>query len=261
MNILVVNDDGIYAEGIERLAAALSETFDVYVCAPHEQRSASGHGITIASPVEYEFAEFPKVRQAISLKGTPADCVKIGLEIYKGLGVTIDKVFSGINHGANLGTDTLYSGTVSAALEGAMCGLPSAAFSINARKPKQFDTALELAHRIAGLDYSRIDPRMTLNVNIPDLEKENIKGVKVTRLGIREYNEWYEKVSLESGNVGYRYSGYPVFYEGLTCDENDIGADQEGYVSVTPLHFDLTGYDLMGKLKEVIEPPESESNR
>jgi 5'-nucleotidase len=249
MNILVANDDGIQAEGIRNLVDALREVADVYVCAPHVQRSGSGHAITIERTVTAEAVPFHGARKAIRLEGTPADCVKMGLQIYNDEGIVIDKVFSGINHGANMGTDTLYSGTVSAALEGSLCGLPSVAVSIDARNPVQYDTARELAIRAAQLDFSAIDAKMMLNINIPNLPKDKIRGVKVTNLGLREYNEWYEKITESDGTVGYRYSGYPVFYEGLGKDVNDVGAAQAGYATITPLHFDLTSYDLIDKLR------------
>jgi 5'-nucleotidase len=252
VNILVVNDDGIFAEGILQLTAALSEAADIYVCAPHTQRSACGHGITIGHVVEYEFVDFPNAKRAISLEGTPADCVKIGLELYKDLGICVDRVFSGINHGANLGTDTLYSGTTNAAIEGAMCGLPSAAFSINAHEPVQYETAGELARMLADFDYGILGDGITLNVNIPNLPKDGIKGVKVTSLGTREYHEWYEQVLTNKGNPGYRYSGSPVFFEGLEPGANDIGADQAGYVSITPLQYDLTAHNLLDSLRTAI---------
>ncbi|MDR0357447.1 MAG: 5'/3'-nucleotidase SurE [Clostridiales Family XIII bacterium] len=249
MNILVTNDDGILAQGIRELADALSEIADIYVCAPHTQRSGSGHAITIERAVTAQRTTFPKARGAIRLEGTPADCVKMGLEIFSDEGVVIDKVFSGINHGANMGTDTLYSGTVSAALEGSLCGLPSAAVSIDARNPLQFDTARELAVKVAKTDFSALDEKAVININVPNLPKDEIRGVKVTGLGLREYNERYEKIIAEDGTVGYRYSGYPVYYEDLGKDANDVGAAQAGYATITPLRFDLTNYDLIDKLR------------
>jgi 5'-nucleotidase len=173
----------------------------------------------------------------------------MGLQIYREAGIVIDKVFSGINHGANMGTDTLYSGTVAAALEGSLCGLPSVAVSIDARRPLRYDTAQELAIRAAKLDFASIDEKMTLNINVPNLAKDEIRGVKVTGLGLREYNEWYEKITEEDGTIGYKYSGHPVYYEGLSMDANDVGAAQAGYATITPLHFNLTSYGLIDKLK------------
>jgi 5'-nucleotidase len=246
---LVTNDDGIEAEGIRMLADALGAVANIYVCAPHTQRSGSGHAITIERAVIAEEVKFPGAKKALRLEGMPADCVKMGLQIDGDEGVVIDKVFAGINHGPNLGTDTLYSGTVSAALEGSLCGLPSVAVSIDARKPRQYDTARELAVKAAQLDFSAIDKKMVLNINVPNLPKDEIRGVKITSLGLREYNEWYKKITDNDGTVEYSYSGSPVFYEDLGKDANDVGAAQAGYVTITPLHFDLTSYELMDKLR------------
>ncbi|MDR1954122.1 MAG: 5'/3'-nucleotidase SurE [Clostridiales Family XIII bacterium] len=250
MNILVTNDDGIQAEGIRNLAEALREVADIYLCAPHTQRSGSGHSITIERKVFAQEVPYPGVVKAIRLEGTPADCVKMGLQIYSDAGIVIDKVFSGINHGANMGTDTLYSGTVGAALEGSLCGLPSVAVSIDARNPIQYDTARELAVRAAKLDFAPIDGNMMLNINVPNLAKDEIRGVKVTGLGLREYDEWYEKITEADGTFGYRYSGNPVYYEGLDADACDVGAAQAGYATITPLHFNLTSYELIDKLRD-----------
>jgi 5'-nucleotidase len=249
LNILLTNDDGIEAEGIRRLAEALAEDHDVYVIAPHTQRSASGHAITIGCPVVIEEASFPGVRKAYSLEGTPADCVKMGVAIYRQEGIAIDKVFSGINHGGNMGTDTIYSGTVAAALEASVCRLPSVALSINARKPRQYETAQLLARRAAAFDFAPVDPVMVLNINVPDIPKEEIKGVNITKLGPREYHERFERSTDADGRVQYEYSGYPVVYDDFDADSNDVGAHQEGYVSVTPIHFDLTNHALIEKLK------------
>jgi 5'-nucleotidase len=249
MNILVVNDDGINAVGIRSLAEALSEIADVYVCAPTEQRSASGHGITINKRVEAREVAFPNAKLAFSLGGTPADCVKIGLEVFRSRGIVMDRVFSGINHGSNMGTDVVYSGTVSAAIEGAICGLPSVAVSVNSGRPVYFDVITELARRAAKFDLSRFGDNVILNINAPHLPKDEVKGVIVTGIGLREYTEWCEKGVAEDGTEGYIYSGEPVYYEGLCAEESDVGAFQEGYASISPLHFDFTKYELLEKVR------------
>lgn len=145
MNILVTNDDGINASGICSLAEALSKVADVYVCAPHTQRSAAGHGITVSKPIEVEERTFARAAKAYAITGTPADCVKIGTKILREQDIKVDMVFSGINLGGNLGTDTLYSGTVSAAIEGSLCGIPSVAVSVNSHEATHFELACELA--------------------------------------------------------------------------------------------------------------------
>jgi 5'-nucleotidase len=203
MNILVVNDDGIEAVGIRNLVEALSEAGNVYVSAPHIQRSASGHGITIGHPVRCEEVAYPGAALAYSFEGTPADCVKLGLEVYRERGILFDRVFSGINHGGNLGTDILYSGTVSAAIEGSINGIPSVAISINAREAIQYETAKSTALQVAKADLAALDPRIVLNINLPDLPAEQIKGVKWVKQGPREYIEWYNKAAAQDTGHGY----------------------------------------------------------
>lgn len=249
MNIFISNDDGIQAEGIRRLAAALSTVAEIYIGAPEGQCSATGHGISLREPISVTAVDFPGAKLAYAIDGTPADCVKLGLGLMERDGIRIDKVFSGINLGGNLGTDTIYSGTVAAALEGLICGYPSVAVSVNAHAPTHFEMAEELAVKAARLDFARIDDQMMLNINVPNLPKSEIKGVKITGLGMREYHG--EFVEREPGGAvrKFIYAGEPVRYDDITCDTNDVGADQEGYAAVAPLHFDLTNYALIEKLR------------
>jgi 5'-nucleotidase len=248
MNILVSNDDGIYAPGIMALVRALSKEAKVYVCAPDDQRSASGHSISIAKLIEITEIPFENATRAFSISGTPADCVKLGLKYLDTLGVEIDMVFSGINHGGNLGTDTLYSGTVSAALEGCICGKPSVAISLNSHFGKDFSLAGNIAAEALRKTFGKLDAKTVLNINVPDLPEEEIKGVRVTRLGEREYDEWFMSEEGEDGITRYKYSGKPVIYDELSQDI-DVLAMQEGYITITPLRYDLTNHDL---IKEVI---------
>ena len=250
MNILVANDDGIEAEGIRKLVEALSEEANVYVCAPHIQRSSTGHGISIGYPVRFDRVSFPGAKIAFALEGLPADCVKMGLAMFKDLGIGFDKVFSGINHGCNLGSDTIYSGTVAAALEGIINGIPSVAMSLNAHKALQYETAQNLAKRVARMDLQKLSPRLLLNINVPNLPDEQIKGIKIVRQGPREYEEWFDRSTFDDGAEGYQYSGRPVFYDEFTCDTNDVGADQESYISITPLKYDLTDYEMLDRIKK-----------
>jgi len=284
MNILVVNDDGVDAAGIHRLAQALTEGgHDVYVCAPTQQQSATGHGITIGRPVRMarvERAGFPEAKAAVAMDGTPADCVKFGLELYGSQGVAIDAVFSGFNHGMNLGTDTLYSGTVSAAVEGAMCGLPAAALSISSnesfhRTPAHFGYAMRLAQRVAaqmeaggaeatykgaadaglGLDYI-YRHHTILNINVPDLPDAEIRGLKVAPLSYREYEEWFDRIDdgdAEGAGAGYSYSGRPKVIGEAEAEESDIIANAEGYATITPLQFDLTSHALLEEARRAWE--------
>ncbi|MDO4546307.1 MAG: 5'/3'-nucleotidase SurE [Bacillota bacterium] len=249
MNILVANDDGIEAKGIRELVKALSEIATIYVCAPHTQRSASGHGITVSRPITAEEVAFENAAMALSLSGTPADCIKLGMKILEQKSIKADMVFSGINHGGNLGTDTLYSGTVSAAIEGSICGVPSVAVSVDSHQAEHFAYACKLARE--AFDWCRKygTPDTVLNINTPNLPEKEIKGLKFTTLGRREYKEFFAPVELEDGRTGYRYSGDPVVYEGLP-DTIDVIAMQDGYASITPLHRDLTDYRSLDKIKK-----------
>lgn len=249
MNILVSNDDGIQARGIHELVTALSEVADVYVCAPESQRSASGHGITVSKPIIVEETEFEGAKLAIKISGTPADCVKIGAKILEQKDIKIDMVFSGINHGGNLGTDTLYSGTVSAAIEGSLLGVPAAAVSVNSHEAVHFEYACELAVEAVKKAYDKMDSKTVLNINTPNLPKEEIKGLRFTTLGPREYNEVFVPVETEDGGTGYMYTGDPVIYNDLP-ETVDVIADQDGYASITPIHSDLTNYKLVKEISE-----------
>ena len=248
MNILVANDDGIEARGMRELVSALSAKADIYVCAPDSQRSASGHGITVSKPIIAEDVPYENAKAAVRLSGTPADCVKLGMKIFQDRGIKIDMVYSGINHGGNLGTDTLYSGTVSAAIEGSICGVPSVAVSVNSHEATHFEYACELAVSVLEKASDRISPDTVLNINTPDLPKEEIKGLKYTTLGNREYKEFFTPAMLEDGRRAYRYTGDPVVYEGLP-DTIDVIAMQDGYASITPLHRDLTDYKLIDEIR------------
>ena len=249
MNILVVNDDGIKAEGIYRLVETLSQTADIYVCAPHIQMSASGHSISVRDPLEANEVSFDNAVLAFEITGTPADCVKLGLKLLEDKGVNIDMVFSGINHGGNLGTDTLYSGTVSAAIEGCLCKKPSAAVSVNSHHPKHFELACELALKTCLNAYGKMDFRTAININTPNLPKEEVKGVKYAKLGVREYDESFVPKKSESGKLQYWYTGKPVRYEGLSADI-DVIAMQESYATITPLQYYLTDNKLLGEIEK-----------
>ena len=225
MNVLISNDDGVNARGMLELAKALHEDagMNVYVCAPDGQRSASGHGITVKTPIHVSEISLDHVEIAYQTSGLPADCVKIGLEFLRRKGIGIDMVFAGINHGGNLGTDTLYSGTVSCAVEGSICGYPSAAVSVDSHHAEHFDYACELAVNTAKAYQKQIeegtaDCRTILNINVPNRPKEEIRGLKYTRLGDRKYIEVFISADGEEdlrlpGDI--HYSGTPVHYDNL----------------------------------------------
>lgn len=248
MRILVTNDDGIQAEGITRLTAALASVAEVFVFAPDTQRSACGHGITVTEPIVVKEYNMPNAARAWTVSGTPADCVKLGLRILRDRDIQIDHVFSGINHGSNLGTDTLYSGTVSGAIEGVINGIPSFAVSVHDHDPEHFEASCDLALLALKKASGKLDRGTVLNINLPHAPASEVKGLRVTRLGAREYDEDFKIQETEIGSTSYVYSGKPVVYSGLP-EDIDVIAVQEGYASITPLHYDLTNHQLVEEVK------------
>ena len=254
MKILVSNDDGINAVGIHELVRALSGVAEVYVAAPHQQRSAASHSISFRDPIRVTKTEFDNAALALEVTGTPADCVKLGLKVLADIGIEIDMVFSGINLGGNMGTDTLYSGTVAAAIEGSICGKPSVAVSVNSHSAVHFDYACMLAVRCAQNACGRLLPGTVLNVNVPDLPADEIKGTRITTIGKRDYAPWFV---LESGqehdadniDLCYRYGGDPIKYD-MEDKNADVVAVDEGYASITPLMHNLTAKDMIEEIKK-----------
>ncbi|MCR8743862.1 5'/3'-nucleotidase SurE [Romboutsia lituseburensis] len=249
MNILITNDDGIRANGIIELAKAMSNIANVYVVAPESQRSATGHAITIHSPIMVNEEFIAENIKAYSISGTPADCVKLGIEgILKD--IHIDLVLSGINNGPNLGTDVIYSGTASAAIEGLVQNKPSIAISYN-----EFNVSKE-TYKKASMHVVKIVESVKdkldmlddciLNVNIPNKE---IKGTKVTVLGERKYENVMEE----------RYSPYGKRYFWIggkiknidQVENNDIDCVEEGYISITPVNIDMTNKNKVNYIKDL----------
>jgi 5'-nucleotidase len=191
----------------------------------------------------------PEARKAYRMSGMPADCVKMGLGLLEQQGIGIDIVYSGINNGSNVGTDTLYSGTVSAALEASVCGLPAVAVSVNSLTPEHYDVALELAVRASRLDYKAIDPRLVLNINTPNKPREEIRGVKVAELGLRGFYSWEIKSRDHEEGLSLAYGGEPLDKAEPYGGDSDIAASQQGYATVTPLHFNLTSRGLLEKVR------------
>jgi 5'-nucleotidase len=236
--ILVTNDDGVHSPGIIALFRAMKNLGDAYVIAPDRERSAAGHSLTLHRPLKVE-----EIRERVySINGTPTDCVTLGIN--KLLPAKPDLVVSGINKGPNLGDDITYSGTVSAAIEGTIFGIPSIAFSLLADKHYHFDTASSFAIRLAGYVIANSLPYDTLlNVNIPNVQKEMIQGVKFTRQGKRMYDnsiqETYDPWGLKHYWIG---GGKPYWERG---EDMDIDAVNANFISVTPIHLDLTNYDAL----------------
>lgn len=248
MRILITNDDGIYANGIKELSIKLSDIGEVVVVAPDRERSAIGHAITIHTPLRVEKIEdiLPNI-EAWAINGTPSDCVKIAIESL--MRVKPDLIVSGINNGPNLGTDVIYSGTVSAAIEGAMHSIPSIAISACFFNGKiNYESVAEVSCKIIkNLVKKDLPKNIILNINVPSISLEQIKGIKITELGIRKYNNNYVKRTDPKGKNYYWLSGELI--EIKNKDTSDIVAIEEGFISITPLHFDLTAYNYLDELK------------
>lgn len=241
MNILLTNDDGIHHPGLTTLAGELSKKHRVIIIAPEKQRSACSHQISIHHPVR-----FNKVaKDTYTTDGYPADCVKFGLKGF--LHEKIDFVASGINDGPNMGIDVLYSGTVAGAREGLINRIPSAAFSLNiwGDNEKILKAAIHAASLVDILYEKYYKDNEMYNVNYPGIE--NYKGIRFTRLGRRVFKEIVIKRHDPSGREYYWLGGEMPDYQ--PEEDADFTAVEEGYVSVTPLHLDLTNVKLFEKLK------------
>lgn len=236
--LLLTNDDGIFADGLTSLAEALADLGDVYVVAPDREQNAVGHALTLHRPLRVDRV----ADRRFAVNGTPSDCVNLGIQ---GLLPCIpDLVVSGINHGSNLGDDVTYSGTVSAAMEGTLLGVPSLAVSLADPETGGFADAARIARLVAArVLVEGLPPKTLLNVNVP---AGTAKGIRVTRLGHRVYKE---KVVEEVDPRGRTYywigAGPPIWENG---GATDIRAIREGYASITPIHLDLTQYEAVRRM-------------
>ena len=249
--ILVTNDDGIFSEGIERLAGALAEVGDVYTVAPDQERSAAGHSLTLHHPLRAKLIG----PQRWSVDGTPTDCVNWGV-----LHLLRDErpklLFSGINLGLNLGDDVTYSGTVSAAFEGTLIGISSVAVSQEIETGFTFDAAASFAARLARqLLEKPLPPGTLLNVNVPAGET---RGVRVVRQGRRRYGEAVIEKMDPRGRPYYWIGATPP--QGELEQGTDLAAVAEKHISMTPLHLDLTDYRSLELLESLAAPLEQSSD-
>ncbi|NLJ75819.1 MAG: 5'/3'-nucleotidase SurE [Peptococcaceae bacterium] len=246
MKILISNDDGIRATGLNALRESLQDQHQVYVVAPDRERSATGHKITLDRPLRVKEWTYPG-SSAIGweVDGTPADCVKLGLEAL--LPEPPDLVVSGINFGPNLGTDVLYSGTVSAAVEGMINDIPSIAISLASFEFNDFSFSSKIIKEVVSAIDGELSPRTLLNINTPPCAP---RGIKVTRLGDRRYVNIFDKRIDPRGRVYFWMGGEPFDLD-KDDPETDVWAIREGYISMTPVQFDLTDYDFMNRLENI----------
>lgn len=238
MIILISNDDGIQSEGLIALERSLAALGDIYTVAPDRAQSSMSHALTLHRPLRAVDAG----ARRLAVDGTPVDCVKLALTGL--LPVKPDLVVSGINKGPNLGDDILYSGTVSAAIEGTLLGIPAIAASLATFLNFDFRAAADfMAELVAHILRPKIPPGTLLNVNVPPLPKEQLKGWKLTRMGKRHYSETIVERIDPRGGKYYWIGGDDLGFD--HDDGTDCVAVHEGFVSVTPLQVDLTNYKLL----------------
>jgi len=243
MHILLSNDDGYQAPGLAALASALSEVADITVVAPDRDRSGASNSLTLEQPLRARL----QPNGFFSVEGTPTDCVHLAITGL--LDEEPDMVVSGINAGANLGDDVLYSGTVAAATEGRFLGLPAIAVSLTSHTPSHFDTAARVARElIERLQRDPLPADSILNVNVPDVPYEKLRGLQATRLGHRHKAEPVVKSEDPRGRA--------IYWVGPAGPEADAGAGtdfyavREGFVSITPLQVDLTRHAAVAGLAD-----------
>jgi 5'-nucleotidase len=242
--ILVTNDDGIHSKGLMILAKALHEIGDVFIVAPQTEKSAIAHSLTLHRPLRVEKVK----RNVFTVDGTPADCVYLGVNSI--LPERPRLLVSGINKGGNLGDDITYSGTVCAAFEGTLLGIPSFAISLVSRSHFKFQTAARFAVKVAKLILKNGLPKDTLlNINVPNLHEEEIKSYKITQQGrwTHNGNGVIEKADPRGKKYYWIGGGQLVFDK---RKDTDFEAVSHSYISVTPLHLDMTNYPSIQQLRK-----------
>ncbi len=243
MKILLSNDDGYRSPGLRLLAEELARHGDVTVVAPDRDRSGASNSLTLDVPIRAERLDNGFIR----VNGTPTDCVHLAITGL--LDTEPDLVVAGINHGANLGDDVIYSGTVAAATEGRFLGLPAIAVSIDSHQPRHLKTAAQVVGRlVAGLRDADMSPNTILNVNVPDLPPEQIRGLLATRLGHRHKAEPVTQLRDPRGRLMYWIG--PAGPEQDAGEGTDFHAVRNAYVSVTPIQVDLTRHAAVDPLRQ-----------
>ena len=244
--ILITNDDGISSKGIYALWEAMQDLGDTFIAAPSVEKSASSHSLTLSDPLRVSNVQRKNGFKGWSISGTPVDCVKIAIRnlMYD----RPDVLISGINHGANLGNNIMYSGTVSAAAEGMIMGIPSIAISLASYETDNYDVVKKFAKTIVKkVIVNGIPKDILLNVNVPYCNEEEVKGVRITRQGSQYFvDEFEERIDPRNGNY--------FWIKGEMIDEDksiefDGAAIKENYVSITPIHYKLTHEPFLNDLK------------
>lgn len=246
MRLLLSNDDGVFAQGLDVLYQELSKQHTITVIAPDRNCSGASNALSLRTPLRMQ-----KMQNGFyAVNGTPSDCVHVGINRF--MERDPELVISGINHGPNLGDDVIYSGTVAAATEGRYMGLPAIAVSLANYEGEHFATAAKIvADIIAMLPEHPLQPNEILNVNVPDIPYHEVKGIKVTRLGRRHRAETMIKTQDPAGREIYWYG--PVGNEQDAGEGTDFFAVANGYASVTPLSVDMTAYDSLQNMSKWLD--------
>jgi len=246
MRLLLSNDDGVFAHGLEVLHKQLCSNHDITVIAPDRNCSGASNALSLHHPLRIQ-----KMQNGFySVNGTPSDCVHLGINQF--MQDDPELVISGINHGANLGDDVIYSGTVAAATEGRYMGLPAIAVSLTSKQGMHFETAARVVSDIVEkLPLHPLPANQILNVNVPDVPYELLKGVKVTRMGRRHRAETMVRDTDPFGRALYWYG--PVGSEQDAGEGTDFYAIANGFASVTPLSVDMTAYDSLNDLSNWLD--------
>jgi len=247
MQILLTNDDGIHGEGLRAIYKELSKISKVTVVAPDSERSSVGHGITLAHPLWVQKVKVFNKNSFYGISGTPADCVKVALRVI--LKKKPDLIISGINLGPNCGYSVFYSGTIAAAREGAMLGIPSIAISLATFNNPDFSYAAVVGAKLAKIFNKMKLPEQTfLNVNVPNKKSENIKGMRIVRQSIEPiHSKFLKRKDPYARSYYWLSASIPAK---RSASSHDIQALRKGYVTITPIHCDLTDYSFLDELKK-----------
>lgn len=245
--ILLTNDDGFNAKGIRALRAEIAKISDVMIVAPETEQSAMGHAITLTNPLRVREVVENGELIGYAVNGTPADCVKLAVTVL--LKEPPKLVISGINQGGNLGTCAIYSGTVSAATEAAIIGVPAIAVSLNTFENHDFSPAAEFVGKLLpSLLQKKFPEGVSLNINIPAVPRGQIKGAVITRQGKSRVIETFDKRTDPRNNTYYWLAGEMHFNESGEGTDTEMVA--KNYISITPIHYDLTDYKTLEDLKD-----------
>ncbi|MDR2046484.1 MAG: 5'/3'-nucleotidase SurE [Clostridiales bacterium] len=245
MKILLTNDDGIFADGIKILAETLAQKHEIAVVAPACDCSCSGHSLTVFRKLTYEKYDHIKGAKGFAVRGTPADCVKFATKVL--LGGLPDLIISGINNMPNLGTDVVYSGTVSAALEGAICGVRAVSLSVLYEDDGDYEYISKFMLKNLEKFYSLLNVGTVFNINFPSGKPSLLKGVRFARLGVQSYSDEYIEHVTGADEKHYTLVGDAVKTPD-NGDDCDVELHDGMFVTVTPMHIQMTDFDALKKL-------------